>query len=88
MAKDMEMTPQEEQTRLLALLIRLVLPNQNTAILELKKVGFGATRIGELLGTSTNTANVAIQKAKKKPVKRARAMLAAAASLPEPEELA
>lgn len=61
------MSAQEETVRLLALLIRLLLPSQNTTILELNKVGFGATRIAQLLGTSTNTANVAIQKAKKKP---------------------
>lgn len=86
MARENIMTPQEEQIRLVALLIRLLLPSQTTAIIELNKVGFGASRIAELLGTTPNTANVALQKAKKKPVKRAAVKLAAAA--PEPEDAA
>ena len=69
------MSTQEETVRLLALLIRLVLPSQTATILELNRAGFGPARIAELLGTSANTANVAIQKAKKKPVKRAKAVL-------------
>jgi DNA-directed RNA polymerase specialized sigma24 family protein len=88
MAKEKTMTAQEEHARLLALLIRLLLPSQSTAILELHKVGFGAARIAELLGTSANTANVTIQKAKKKPVQRASVKLAAAEPQPEPEEAA
>lgn len=72
------MSSQEETVRLLALLIRLLLPSQTAAILELSKAGFGPARIAELLGTSANTANVALQKAKKKPVKRAQAKLTAA----------
>ena len=63
------MSSEEETVRLLALLIRLLLPSQTAAILELSKVGFGPARIADLLGTSANTANVAIQKAKKKPLK-------------------
>jgi hypothetical protein len=39
-----------------------------------------------LLGTSTNTANVAIQKAKKKPVRRPQVKLAPAAPTVEEEE--
>lgn len=86
MARDIAMSGQEETVRLLALLIRLLLPNQNTAILELNRAGFGATRIADLLGTSTNTANVAIQKAKKKPVKRAQAKLSTRVPFVEGEE--
>jgi DNA-directed RNA polymerase specialized sigma24 family protein len=40
--------------------------SQGEAILELSKAGFGPTRIAELLGTTANTVNVTIQKAKKK----------------------
>lgn len=77
------MSSQEETVRLLALLIRLLLPSQTAAILELSKAGFGPARIAELLGTSANTANVAIQKAKKKPAKRAHAKLTAAMAAEE-----
>ena len=59
------MEPAEEITRLLALHLRLALPNQTQAILELNRAGFGPTRIAELLGTSTATAKVTIQKARK-----------------------
>jgi DNA-directed RNA polymerase specialized sigma24 family protein len=77
------MSSEEETVRLLALLIRLLLPSQTAAILELSKTGFGPARIAELLGTSANTANVAIQKAKKKPVKRAQVKLTAAVAAEE-----
>ena len=87
MANENARSPQEETVRLLALLIRLLLPTQTAAILELSRAGFTATRIGELLGTSTNTANVTIQKAKKKPAKRQQVKLGAAQpSEPEEEE--
>jgi DNA-directed RNA polymerase specialized sigma24 family protein len=77
------MSSAEETVRLLALLIRLLLPSQTAAILELSKAGFGPARIADLLGTSANTANVAIQKAKKKPVQRAQAKLTAAVAAEE-----
>lgn len=77
MAQDTRQMPIEEETvRLLALLIRLLVTSQTTAIVELSKVGFGPTRIAQLLGTTPNTANVAIQKAKKKPTKRLPSKLA------------
>lgn len=55
----------EELAKLLATLIRLHLPTQAEAIRELDKVGFGPKRISELLGTSPNTVNVTLNKAKK-----------------------
>ena len=86
MAEGKAMSNQEESVRLLATLIRLLVPTQNAAILELNKAGFGAKRIGELLGTSQNTANVTIQKAKKKqPAKRASAKLTASPRVEEEE---
>lgn len=60
------MEPLEEVARLLAIQIRLGLPNQTQAILELNRAGFGPTRIAQLLGTSPATAKVTIQKARKK----------------------
>jgi DNA-binding NarL/FixJ family response regulator len=60
------MEPLEELARLLAIQIRLALPNQTQAILELSRSGFGPTRIAELLGTSPATAKVTIQKSRKK----------------------
>lgn len=59
-----DMDPSEEISRLLALQVRLSLENQTQAIIELGKVGFGPTRIAELLGTSPATARVTLQKAK------------------------
>lgn len=58
--------PQEESVRLLALMVRLMLPNQTAAILELNKTGFSPARIAELVGTTRGTANVTIQKNKDK----------------------
>jgi DNA-directed RNA polymerase specialized sigma24 family protein len=55
----------EETNRLLATLIRMQCETQAQAILELHRAGFGAGRIAELLGTTANTANVAIQRAKR-----------------------
>jgi DNA-binding NarL/FixJ family response regulator len=60
------MEPLEEVARLLAIQIRLGLPNQTQAILELNRAGFGPTRIAQLLGTSPATAKVTIQKSRKK----------------------
>lgn len=56
----------EETNRLLATLVRLQCETQAQAILELNRSGLGAARIAELLGTTTNTANVTIQRAKRK----------------------
>ena len=60
------MEPLEEIARLLAIQVRLALPNQTHAILELSRAGFGPTRISQLLGTSPATAKVTIQKSRKK----------------------
>jgi hypothetical protein len=60
------MDPLEELVRLLAIDLRLRLPSQGEVIRELNKAGFGPTRIAELIGTTPNTVNVTIQKAKKR----------------------
>lgn len=60
------METQEEIVRLLALQVRMALPSQSDAIRELGRSGFGPSRIAELLGTTPNTVNVTLQKAKKK----------------------
>jgi DNA-directed RNA polymerase specialized sigma24 family protein len=57
----------EETVRLLATLIRMQTENQSEAILELHRAGIGVSRIAELLGTTKGTANVAVQRAKKRP---------------------
>jgi len=51
--------------RLLAIQLRLQLGSQSACIAELNRAGFGPTRIAELLGTTPNTVNVTLQKAKK-----------------------
>jgi DNA-directed RNA polymerase specialized sigma24 family protein len=61
-----DMDPSEELARLIATQIRLSVPNQTQAILELSRAGFGPTRIAELLGTSTATAKVTVAKSRKK----------------------
>ena len=60
----------DEVARLLAILIRLQVPSQADAIRELGRVGFGPKRISELLGTTANTVNVTLAKAKKKEASR------------------
>jgi DNA-directed RNA polymerase specialized sigma24 family protein len=55
----------DEIARLLAALIRLQTDSQTEAISELHKSGIGPSRIAELLGTSSGTVNVAIQRSKK-----------------------
>jgi DNA-binding CsgD family transcriptional regulator len=57
---------QEELIRLVATQIRLQLNNQNSAIQELSRSGFGPSRIAELLGTTPGTVNVSLAKAKKR----------------------
>ncbi len=54
----------EELVRLLALQIRLQLPNQNQVILEMHRAGFEPARIGQLLGTTPDVARAAVNKAK------------------------
>ena len=68
MASRSERTPdgQDEIARLLALQVRLQIGSQGETIQELSKIGFGPSRIAELLGTTSNTVNVTLQKAKKK----------------------
>ena len=57
--------PTEELVRLVALQIRLQLGNQSQAIIEMDRAGLGAGRIAELLGTTPNTVNVALNRAKR-----------------------
>ena len=61
-----KMDPLEELVRLIAIDLRLRLPSQGEVIQELNKAGFGPSRIAELIGTTPNTVNVTIQKAKKR----------------------
>jgi DNA-directed RNA polymerase specialized sigma24 family protein len=63
---DRKMDSQEELVRLLVIDLRHRLGSQGETIQELSKAGFGPSRIAELLGTSANTVNVTLQKAKKK----------------------
>ena len=60
------MEPLEEIVRLLAIQLRRSTDSQAQAIEELSRASFGPTRIAELLGTTTNTVNVAISNAKKR----------------------
>lgn len=62
----MALEPQEEIVRLLAIQLRRSSESQADAILELSRAGFGPTRIADLLGTTPNTVNVTLQKAKKR----------------------
>lgn len=59
------MDPQEEIVRLLIIQLRREAASQTDAILELNKAGFGPSRIADLLGTTSNTVNVALATAKK-----------------------
>jgi DNA-directed RNA polymerase specialized sigma24 family protein len=65
--------PHDETVRLLATLIRLQVGNQKQAILELHKAGLGISRIADVLGTTPGTVNVAVQRAKRAPSRRATA---------------
>ena len=56
----------DEVARLLAILVRLQMPTQADAIRELAKAGIGPKRIAELLGTTANTVNVTLAKAKRR----------------------
>lgn len=56
---------QDEIVRLLVMLVRKG-EAQSTIIQQLGAAGFRTKRIAELLGTTPNTVNVTLQKAKKK----------------------
>jgi hypothetical protein len=60
-----EIGREDEVARLLAIQLRLQLGSQSACIAELSRAGFGPTRIATLLGTTANTVNVTLQKAKK-----------------------
>jgi hypothetical protein len=60
-----ELDHDEELARLIALQLRLQLGSQAACITELSRIGFGPKRIADLLGTTPNTVNVTLQKAKK-----------------------
>jgi hypothetical protein len=55
----------EEVVRLLAIQLRRQTESQAEAIKDMHRVGFGPTRIAELLGTTPNTVNVSIAKKKR-----------------------
>ena len=57
----------DQMVRLQALQIKRAFNNQAEAIVEMNRVGIGTARIAELLGTTTGTVGVAIQRAKSKP---------------------
>ena len=60
------MDQQEEMVRLMVIQLRLQVANQAEAIAELRRAGFGPSRIAQLLGTTPNTVNVAIQRGKRR----------------------
>jgi DNA-binding NarL/FixJ family response regulator len=60
-----ELDRDEELVRLITIQLRLQLGSQSKCIAELSKAGLGPKRIAELLGTTPNTVNVTLQKAKK-----------------------
>lgn len=66
MAGSGEFDTGEETVRLLAALIRRQTESQSEAILELHRAGLGVSRIADLLGTTKGTANVAVQRAKRR----------------------
>jgi DNA-directed RNA polymerase specialized sigma24 family protein len=70
MATPKKMDAQEELVRLKVLQLRRTAKSQNEMIAELDKAGFGQTRIADLLGTTANTVNVALSKAKKQAKKK------------------
>lgn len=57
---------QDEIVRLLVIQLKQQMKSQTELILELSKVGFGPTRIAELVGTTLGTAKATINQAKKK----------------------
>lgn len=65
MAKPQEMDLQEQLLRVLVLQLRRDIGNQGETIRELRRAGFGPSRIADLLGTSAGTVNQELVKAKK-----------------------
>jgi hypothetical protein len=65
--------PQDDLARLLAIQIKLTVGGQGDAISELSRVGIPNVRIGELLGTATDTVKVTVQRDKKSAAKPKRA---------------
>lgn len=63
------MDTNEEIVRLLALGLRHRVESQAEAIQELNKIGFGPSRIADLLGTTANTVNVTLAKKRAAPAK-------------------
>jgi transcriptional regulator len=66
MAPPKRMDVQEELVRLMVVQLRRTAKTQLEVIVELDKAGFGQTRIADLLGTTQNAVNVALNKAKKR----------------------
>jgi len=64
--KGKTMDKQEELVRLLAIQVRRGSASQSEAAVEMSKAGFDPTRIAELLGTTPNTVNQALNDARKK----------------------
>ena len=69
MAAAGKMEPIEELVRLTVLQLRRSTATQAETISELNRMGFGDSRIAELLGTTANTVHVALAKAKKRQAK-------------------
>ena len=71
-----QLTLLRKMTRLLEILVRLDLQNlksgrsQNEMITLLDSVGCGQSEIADFLGTTTNTVNVSLYKAKRKATKK------------------
>jgi DNA-binding CsgD family transcriptional regulator len=59
-----EHDPLDELVRLQVLQLRRTAKSQAEMIIEMGTAGFGQTRIAELLGTTPNTVNVTLQRAK------------------------
>ena len=57
----------DQFVRLQALQIRMALPSQTEAIIELNKAKLGPTRIADLLGTTPGTVKTTVQRANAKP---------------------
>lgn len=57
----------DQLVRLQALQIRMAVPSQAEAIIELTKAKLGPTRIADLLGTTPGTVKTTVQRANTKP---------------------
>lgn len=60
----------EELVRLQILSLKKDAASQSALIVDLSSVGFSNARIAELLGTTSNTVNVTLHKAKAKAMKQ------------------